>query len=99
MAYITQSNYARSLGITPQAISKAIAEGRVIQTRLGIDPDNPSNQYFAQRLKDAPRSKSKIAVKQEQQELKDLAEKQQKVKASALKKKFPLKYLKASVSS
>ena len=44
--YVTQSAFARQCGVTRQALSKAIKEGRVIKTARGIDPDNPSNQYY-----------------------------------------------------
>lgn len=44
--YITQSAFARECGVSRQALSKAIREGRVLKTSRGIDPANPANQYY-----------------------------------------------------
>ena len=47
--YISQNKFAIMCGVSRQAVHKAIKEGRVVKTSRGIDPDNPSNQYFCSK--------------------------------------------------
>jgi hypothetical protein len=44
--YFSQSAYARRLGLSRAAISKAVNQGRIYKTSQGIDPANPTNSYY-----------------------------------------------------
>jgi len=45
--YLSQSQFAQLVGVSRQAVSNAIQDGRIIKTSHGIDPQNPENVYFA----------------------------------------------------
>lgn len=45
--YLSQSKYAELCGITRQAVSLAVKEGRVcLAKNQKVDPDHPTNRYF-----------------------------------------------------
>ena len=46
MTLLTQRDFARKCGVSPQAISKAIKEGRVIKDEKKINPNNPQNAAY-----------------------------------------------------
>lgn len=47
---LNQSDFARICGVTKQAITLAIASGRVMRTEDGIDPEHPINQKFLRNI-------------------------------------------------
>lgn len=48
--YLSQNKFAQSLGLSKQAISLAVKDGRVNRTVRGIDPNHPTNKYFAEQV-------------------------------------------------
>lgn len=49
--YLSQYKFAKLNGVSRQAVSKAVKEGRIIATKSGIDPENPTNKYFVDQLR------------------------------------------------
>ena len=44
--YVSQSGFAKLAGVSRQAITQAVKEGRVECCKLGIDPEHPTNRYY-----------------------------------------------------
>jgi hypothetical protein len=59
--YLNAYQYSLFIGVSNPAVYGAIRDGRVIRTKLGIDPENPVNKYFAQCAKEM-RNKQKGIV-------------------------------------
>ncbi len=48
--YFSQSAYAKRLGVSRQAVSIAVKEGRIYKAARGIDPTHPTNIHYEQLL-------------------------------------------------
>lgn len=48
--YFSQSAYAARLGVSRQAVSIAVKEGRLYKAARGIDPTHPTNKHYEQLL-------------------------------------------------
>lgn len=48
--YISQNAFAKRVGVSKQAISLAVKEGRVVRTARGIDPSHPTNNHYVRLL-------------------------------------------------
>jgi hypothetical protein len=48
--YLSQNAFAKLAGVSKQAISLAVKEGRVWRTARGIDPGHPTNKHYVQLL-------------------------------------------------
>jgi hypothetical protein len=48
--YFSQSAYATRLGVSRQAVSMAVKEGRIYKAARGIDPTHPTNKHYEQLL-------------------------------------------------
>lgn len=46
--YLTNNAFAVRLGISRAAVGVAVKDGRIIKTSKGINPNDPSNLYYAQ---------------------------------------------------
>jgi hypothetical protein len=50
MSYLSRADYAELLGLSRAAITRAVNEQRIHLTSKGIDPDHPTNQYYAEKI-------------------------------------------------
>lgn len=48
--YFSQSAYAKRVGVSRQAVSTAVKEGRLYKAARGIDPTHPTNKHYEQLL-------------------------------------------------
>jgi hypothetical protein len=48
--HFTQAKFAETCGITPQAVNRAVKDGRVVLTRKKIDPEHPANRAFRENV-------------------------------------------------
>ncbi len=48
--YFSQSAYAKRLGVSRQAVSIAVKEGRIYKAARGIDPTHPTNKHYESLL-------------------------------------------------
>lgn len=44
--YVSQSGFAKLAGVSRQAITQAVKEGRLESCKLGIDPEHPTNRHY-----------------------------------------------------
>lgn len=46
--YLTKAALSRLAGVSGAAVTKAVAEGRLVETKRGIDPSDPINKLFVE---------------------------------------------------
>jgi hypothetical protein len=46
--YLSNIKFAELVGVTRAAVGKAIKEGRIIKTKMGVNPEHPTNIYYAE---------------------------------------------------
>lgn len=61
--YLSQGQIAKLIGISKQAVSKAVAQGRLIRTKMGIDLDHPTNRHFLDRVENQAEPEQEISKK------------------------------------
>ena len=61
---LNNAKYAESLGISPQAVSKAIINKLIHKGKKGINPGHPINQIYAERVKKRGSKNSNISKTQ-----------------------------------
>lgn len=61
--YLSQKAFGEMVGVSHAAIFKAIKDGRVVRTERGVDPEHPTNKYYAEqsgRYRDPEKNGKKV---------------------------------------